>query len=280
MTLSWTRFLAVAVSLASLALSGASAQAGGKPVRWILNGPAMTTFTTDPAARAFFAGTHPFVIVPKWRNATIPNSWGAVHTRIFTSYAEFERTLARGKIDPAVKAVLYDNEGWNLTPQQEQDNFADYARQFYTLAHRHGYFVISTPALSLATHLQPAGERRFDTFVRLGFPGNAAKYADAIDIQVQGSEVNARTYAQFVTTAAAQARKANPKVLVFAGISTNPSGHKVSVNQIVSAVEATRSVVDGYWFNVPQQGASCPRCNDFRPDMALDVLRTLQSRTR
>jgi hypothetical protein len=201
-----------------------------------------------------------------------------VHTRIFTSYAEFERALARGKIDPAIKAVLYDNEGWNLTPQQEQDNFADYARQFYNLAHRHGYFVIQTPALSLATRLQPAGERRFDTFVRLGFPGNAAKYADAIDIQVQGSEVNARTYAQYVTTAAQQARKANPKVLVFAGISTNPSGHKVSVNQIVSAVEATRNAVDGYWFNVPQQGPSCPHCNDFRPDMALEVLRSLQSR--
>jgi hypothetical protein len=246
-------------------------------LRWILNGPAITNFTTDPTAQAFFANTQPFVISPKSRNATIPDSWGAVRTRIFPSYIALERAIRNGKIDPEIKAVLYDNEAWTLTPEREQDNFAQYAQQFYELAHQHGYLVIQTPAIDLATRSQPAGERRFDTFVRLSFPGTAAKYADAIDLQVQGSQVPPSTYAEYVTTATEQARKANPNVLVFAGISTNPSGHTVTAEQIVQAIDATRNVVDGYWFNVPKQGPSCPRCNDFRPDMAIDVLRMLQS---
>ena len=74
------------------------------------------------------------------------------------------------------------------------------------------------------------------------------------------------------------ARSANPNVLVFAGISTNPAGHQVTAEQIYGAIHATRNIVDGYWFNIPQQGPSCPRCNDFRPDMALDVLRMLEQR--
>ncbi len=151
-----------------------------------------------------------------------------------------------------------------------------YAEQFYTLAHQHGYLVVQTPATSLAAPMQQSGERRFDTFLRMQFIANAARYADAIDIQAQGSQVPASTYARYVSAAAQQARSANPKVLVFAGISTNPSGHHVAADQIVSAIDATRNVVDGYWFNVPQQGPSCPGCNDFRPDIALDVLRKLQ----
>lgn len=270
------RFIAAAFGLALCALP-ATAQTGGASLRWILNGPVMTTFTTDPTAQAFFAGSQPFVVAPKWRDLTIPAAWHAMPTRIFTSYLEFSRAVANGKIDPETKAIIYDNEGWGLTPQNEQENFAQYSQQFYELAHSHGYFVINTPALSLATRSQPQGERRFDTFMRLGYIGNAAKYADAIDIQVQGSQAPPKTYAEFVSTAAAQARAANPHVLVFAGISTNPAGHAVTAAQIVQAIKATRSFVDGYWFNVPQQGPSCPNCNDFRPDMAIQVLRMLQN---
>ena len=52
----------------------------------------------------------------------------------------------------------------------------------------------------------------------------------------------------------------------------------MTAEQIVNAIVATRSMVDGYWFNVPQAGPSCPRCTDFRPDIAIRVLRMLQSR--
>ena len=141
-----------------------------------------------------------------------------VPTQIFTSYQWFQRAVANGKIQPGVKAVIYDNEGWGLTPAAEQQNYAQYAQQFYALAHSHGFFVIHTPALSLATSMQAPGERRFDAFMRAGFWSNAVKNADAVDIQVQGSQVPTSAYSRFVSTAVQQARQVNQRVLVLAGI--------------------------------------------------------------
>jgi hypothetical protein len=37
----------------------------------------------------------------------------------------------------------------------------------------------------------------------------------------------------------------------------------------------TRDVVDGYWLNILRHGIYCPQCNDFRPDIAIEVLRRL-----
>lgn len=253
------------------------ARAEGKTLRWILNGPAVPTFTTDSTAQAFFANTEPFVITRKDVTVTIPPSWGALRTQIFPSYRAFERAIAHGRIRPETKAVLYDNEAWKFTPEREQDEFADYAQRFAQLAHEHGYQVIVTPAVNLATKQQAAGERRFSTFLRLNIPAAAARYADVFEIQAQGSQTPPSVFASYVAGAAQQARAANPKVLVFAGISTNPSGHKMTAEGIVAAIEATRNVVDGYWFNVPQKNPGCPNCNEFRPDMAIEVLRRLHS---
>jgi len=72
-----------------------------------------------------------------------------------------------------------------------------------------------------------------------------------------------------------KAREANPKVLVLAGISTQPSGQQVMADDILRAVAVTRDIVDGYWFNIPRPSEYCPRCTEFRPDIAIDVLRRL-----
>ena len=82
-------------------------------------------------------------------------------------------------------------------------------------------------------------------------------------------------YANFVRAAAAQARRSNSKVLVLAGVSTNPHGQRVTADDILRAIAATRDVVDGYWLNIPRPGIHCPRCNDFRPDITIEVLRRL-----
>jgi hypothetical protein len=269
--------LALAFGALSISVRTAPVHAEGKTLRWILNGPAVATFSTDATAQAFFANTQPFVVVRKDLTVDIPASWGALKTQIFPSYRQFERAVTNGKIDPQTKAVLYDNEAWQFTPQEEQDNLADNAQRFAELAHQHGYQVIVTPAVDLATSQQQPGEKRFATFLRLNIPAAAAKYADVYEIQAQGSQVPPSVFASYISGAAQQARAANPKILVFAGISTNPSGHKVTADQIVAAIRATRDVVDGYWFNVPQKNPTCPNCNDFRPDIAIDVLKQLQS---
>jgi hypothetical protein len=62
---------------------------------------------------------------------------------------------------------------------------------------------------------------------------------------------------------------------VLAGLSTNPPGAAVDTQHLTSAIGATRSVVDGYWLNIPGQGPRCPTCNASRPDIAIQILQQL-----
>ena len=64
---------------------------------------------------------------------------------------------------------------------------------------------------------------------------------------------------------------------MLAGISTQPIGQQVTADDILGAIAATRDVVDGYWFNIPQPSQYSPRATEFRPDIAIDVLRRLAS---
>jgi hypothetical protein len=247
-----------------------------KPLRWIINGPALATFASDPTAVRFFAGAKPFVIQTAGSRVSLPPSWNAVAVMVFPSYSSIKRAFDTGSVGSDVRAILYDNEAWQFTPDEEQRDFATYNEQAAALVHRHGLIFISTPAIDLVRVLAPnSSGRRYDTFLQLGVIGAAARYADVVDIQAQGSEMGVNRYASFVREASAQARAANPNVEVLAGISTNPSGQRVNADVILRAIDATRDVVDGYWFNVPQPSVYCPNCNDFRPDMAVEVLRRL-----
>lgn len=250
----------------------------GKPLRWIINGPALKYFASDAAARSFFAGKQPFVIQRKDARVEIPAAWDAQEVRSFTSVASLQEALRRG-LGPGVRAVIYDNEAWHFTPVEEQRDSVEYTQRAAQLAHEHGLLLIATPAVNLVrsvTGHAPAGNR-YRAFLDLNLIGGAAKYADAVDIQAQGSEMAVPRFTQFVRAAAGQARAANPNVLVFAGISTNPNGQRVSADHILRAIEATRSIVDGYWLNVPAPGPYCPNCSEFRPDMALAVLQKVDT---
>ncbi len=131
-----------------------------------------------------------------------------------------------------------------------------------------GLLLLTAPAVNLVTVMAPDdGGRRYDAYLRLGIAADAARYADVFDIQAQGSERNIELYANFVRQAAVQARQANPKVVVLAGISTQPGGQQVTADDILHAVAATRDFVDGYWFNIPQPSEYCRGCTDFRPDI-------------
>jgi alkanesulfonate monooxygenase SsuD/methylene tetrahydromethanopterin reductase-like flavin-dependent oxidoreductase (luciferase family) len=114
--------------------------------------------------------------------------------------------------------------------------------------------------------------------LRLGLAADAARYADVFDVQSQRFERDTERYARFVREAAAQAREANPKVMVLAGVSTQPSGQHVTADDILRAIDATRDFVDGYWFNIPEPSEYSPAVTEFRPDIAVDVLRQLAGR--
>lgn len=200
----------------------------------------------------------------------------AVRAQTFTSVDALRSAVERG-LDPATRAVLYDDEAWPLTPTAEQQDPAAAETRAAALAHAHHLLLIATPATDLTRILAP-GENSYDAYLRLGISAAAAKAADVIDIQAQGSEADTSRYTDFVKQAAAAARAANPKVVVLAGISTNPSGQSVTADQVGAAIDATRSFVDGYWLNVPQAGNACPRCGTAQPQVAVALLRTMNAR--
>jgi hypothetical protein len=246
-----------------------------KPIRWLLHGPGIAAIAADAEASRLLDNSQPFVMTGG-NVAAIPPGWNAIPFASFTSFRAIKRALERGALAPAVKGVMYDNEKWRFTPKEEQQNPARYEQLAADLVHAHGLLFLTAPAVNLVAVLAPESDHRhYDSYLRLGIVADAARNADVIDIQAQGSERNTRVYADFVKQAAMQARQANPNVLVLAGISTNPSGQRVTANDILRAIAATRDSVDGYWFNIPRSSEYCPRCNDFRPDIAIEVVHRL-----
>jgi hypothetical protein len=246
-----------------------------KPIRWLFNGPGIAAIAADAKASRFLDNSQPFVM--SGRNvAAIPPGWNAIPFASFTSFRGIKSAFKGGMVADDVEGIIYDNENWKFTPEDEQQNPAGYEKRTADLVHARGLLFLTAPAVDLVAVLAPESQTTpYDAYLRLGIAADAARYADVVDIQAQGSERDTTFFANFVGQAAAQARWANPNVLVLAGISTNPSGQRVTANDILRAIAATRDSVDGYWFNIPSPSEYCPSCNNFRPDIAIEVLRRL-----
>jgi hypothetical protein len=246
-----------------------------KPIRWLFNGPGLAAIAADANASRLLDNSEPFVMTGRNVGA-IPPEWHAIPFASFTGFLAIQSALKVGTLAHDAEGIIYDNENWQFTPVEEQQNPAHYEKLAADLAHAHGLLFLTAPAVDLVAVLAPENRTTpYDAYLRLGIAADAARYADIVNIQAQGSERDTRAYADFVKQAAMQARQANPNVLVLAGISTNPSGQQVTANDILRAIAATRDGVDGYWFSIPSPSEYCPSCNNFRPDIAIEVLRRL-----
>jgi hypothetical protein len=267
--------LAIVTGLGVNSINRARA-AADKPIQWLFNGPGVAAMAASPEASRILQNTRPFVM---WgRSITgVPPNWGAVPVISFKNFGAIRDALEMGTLGPEIKGVMYDYEKWRFTPVEEQKNPAGYVMEAANLVHARGLLFLTAPAVNLVEVMEPnaSPKQRDETYLRLGIAADAARYADVFDIQAQRFESDTARYANFVRQAAAQARQANPKVVVLAGISTQPIGQQVTVNEILSAIAATRDVVDGYWFNIPEPSEYSPLATAFRPDIAVDVLRLL-----
>jgi hypothetical protein len=198
-----------------------------------------------------------------------------VPTASFTSFTSMRSAINNGRLDPSIRAVLYDNEDWQFTPSREKADPAGYIARAASLAHANQLMFISAPAVNLASTTASGSGQRYDAYLTQNLAASAAKNADVMVIQAQGSERSVPTYASFVQRAAAQARAANPGVTVLAGVSTNPSGPPVDAPQLASAIQSIRGSVNGFWLNIPEPGSFCPGCGNARPDLGIDVLHRL-----
>jgi hypothetical protein len=271
--------LGLAVSFAPPPLMTRAATAESKRFHWLFAGKAAAALALNAEASKFLDGTEPFVFSgPTFKD--LPPGWKAIPIRPFKSFGDVRNALEENTLASDVRGVMYDYEKWRFTPEEEQKNPASYVKQAADVVHAHGLLFFTAPAVDLVPVLAPNSDRQRqdETYLRLGIAADAARYADVVDIQSQRFERNTTLYAKFVKEAAAQARQANPNVIVLAGVSTQPSGQYVTANDILLAIDATRDFIDGYWLNIPAPSEYSPAVTEFRPDIAVDVLRSLARR--
>ncbi|MBV8400000.1 MAG: hypothetical protein JOZ17_14870, partial [Acetobacteraceae bacterium] len=202
-----------------------------KPIRWLFAKPAVTALASDPETSRRLEHTQPFVMWGRPFDG-VPPAWDAVPVIAFRSFGAIKDALESGGTPPSVKGVMYDFERWQFTPVEEQRNPAPYVKRAAELVHAHGLLFLTAPAVNIVRVMAPAQsrDRMDDTYLRLRVAADAARFADVIDIQAQRYERDASLYAAFVHAAAKQARQANPKVMVLAGLSTEPIGQRVSAD--------------------------------------------------
>jgi hypothetical protein len=191
----------------------------------------------------------------------------------FASAAALESAVDAGKLPSGTFGVLYDPEAWVFTPVAEQQNPVQAATAAAAVAHAHGLQFLVTPAIDLATVLDPNGTGpEWRQFLDLDLVGRLAKVADVVELQAQSLEQNASVYTAFVQAAVAQATAARSGIDLLAGLSTNPPGVAIDARELTADIQATRPMVDGYWLNVPAPGVQCPTCNAPQPATAVQVL--------
>ena len=245
--------VSVVIVVAAAACSGATTlPVASTCPGWILTYAVFKALSRESDAGLLFDNRRTYVIVTA---STIGGlrGWLCNPTVDFASYSAMRRAFDDGSIPAGIVAVLYDNEDWTKTPVPERRNPAAYEELAAALVHSHHMVFITSPAADLVHVLDPNGSgTEFRLYLELDIAGTAARYADVLDIQAQGEEAAIGDYESFVKQATAQARAANPKVIVYAGLSTARAPH--AADAMIAAIAATRHAVSGYWLNVVGSG--------------------------
>jgi hypothetical protein len=240
--------------IAASAVSRLEALAGPAAVQDYLDGPQTTVIT----------------------GSTIPaglSGWHVAFALDARSLAEIQAGVDGG-LPSRISDILYDPEHWSYTPLSEQLDVGAATAQAASLARAAGRRLIVAPATNLAELVSP-GEPASTAFMQTDDLAKVAASASVVEIQAQGLERNPTRYAAYVTRAVGQIRSASPSAVIYAGLSTNPSGGPVTAAELVSAVRLTSSEVSGYWLNIPSPGAACPGCGQPQPQIGLELLERL-----
>ncbi len=264
---------AVLVAALATACSGTGSQPAPTPTsagschvgvsgaeNWIMGSGELSAAQSADASSVRYAvsSAHLFVLLLRGQTST-----AGQEVADFRSYAELKKMIRQGAIPASIHWVMYDNEQWSLTPAGEQADPVRYEQLFARLAHRHGYKVILAPAQDLVPGFDKNSFRRgkavWQSYLSMGLATASARAADIYEIQAQPYEMTVyrsqHAYASFVAASAAQARAANPSVVIYAGLSTQRVS---SAAQLLQDYEATRNLVDGYWLNIPRHDQPGP----------------------
>ena len=151
--------------------------------------------------------------------------------------------------------ILFDQEPWDghMDPVYEQNDPDRYLKLAGQLCAEHGITIIEAP---VGTKAHPQLQEQL----------TAAQYAPVVDLQNQGYSVNlperqrAADYEANTISAAKAIRKADPDVIILAGIAPS-SGNQVPLTapQMFAEWQAVAPYVDGAWVNA-NKWAGAPGC--------------------
>jgi hypothetical protein len=205
-------------------------------------------FRLDPRiARLYFDRSEAIVVDGGWKGATLGMAWASLDA--------FVAGIEAGTIPPEIEVVMYDPERWKATPPEEQRDPAMAMRVFAAVARAHGYERVAlTPHPNL---MEVPGaicgafpkETAREAFLRCRIMYTAADVGDVVEIQAQSLQGSPGAYGVFVAEAAAQARAADPDVVVLAGLSTRFSDN---AHEMLAAWDAVAEAVDGHYLAMPE----------------------------
>jgi hypothetical protein len=170
-------------------------------------------------------------------NIHVVRACGPGQVRTYTSYTRLQRDIADHKLTRGETALL-DQEPWVITPHWETAHPDKYLERAGLLAARHGITLIEAPVGSAKTSQQFHEQLA------------AAKYAPIVDLQDQGVAANIAKYIADTIAAARAIHRADPHVIVLAGIAPS-SGMQapITAQQMFHEYQAVYAVVQGYWLN-------------------------------
>jgi hypothetical protein len=260
----------------AVAIPSCSKADGGPGLRWIVNaGSLHHSLAAIPMELQQRTFDSPCTFMIGKLSQEPYASWKAIATISIKSFADTGHCCKEG-----IGAVLYDPEAWEFTPVDEQQHPGDYACKIASLVHAQHRILIAAPATDLVGKWPDLARRtgdRYDHFVQSGVAASMARCADVYEIQAQGAEAESSRFRSYVEAIRKQVRAQNPKIIVLAGISTNPNGRTVSADQVYSSVRAVLPLVDGFWLNIPAGGAFCPQCGQPQPAVAAQLLSRIES---
>jgi hypothetical protein len=240
---------------AGLSSAGQTATPRGSQLSWAMAGSSLEHLIAADPTQARAAFDSPDTMVqndpPSSRDPS-PRGWSTSRTERWASFAAFRAAVEGGAVPAMVQVVHYDNESWSQTPLREQRHPGVFEKRFCDLAHANGWSCYTGPGQDLCGAIShPAGETYAQCYLDENLAGKAARYADVIDIQAQALEPRgARAYGHFVRRAAAQAKAANPDVVVLGNISASPDGATVDAAAMYSCAKAALPYVSGFYTTV------------------------------
>ena len=181
---------------------------------------------------------------------------------IYTNYDTFVNDINDGTLSSG-DTVIFDDENWPLTPAWERVDQVQYQTEAIQAANANGITLISTPF---------AVSRR--ALVKEEVAAAEAG-ASVVEIQAQATDNNPRVYAKFVAGAVKAIRRANPNIMILAGLATDANGVPASANALYESYQAVKQDVASFWLNADTRtngkGCSPKGC----PKVALQFLADL-----